>query len=282
MRNWFITFNFLGILCFSTAIGAAQEQAPLAAKDVKLTSGYPWKKNIVTTCFWVGEGTCGYNSTTNYKSAWDSRWTKNYGGTDSPKRRVDSSTHPGATLPKNFAPTLNPFYVALPYNDIKYPKLSRKYVPWWNHQAWRKEPLESQCKGRWIMIEYKGRVAFAQWEDVGPFRYDHVRYVFGDERPKIHSKAGLDVSPAVRDYLGMKGLNKVNWRFVEDHEVPYGPWVKYGEQAVLYSVIKRDDKPSPSSHSTRASIDRSASSLPSSRGVDPIEHSSKPSRSDQG
>jgi hypothetical protein len=35
---------------------------------------------------------------------------------------------------------------------------------------------------------------------------DYWQYVFGNERPKptLNKGAGLDVSPAVRDYLGLK------------------------------------------------------------------------------
>jgi hypothetical protein len=212
----------------------------LTLSDVTFTSDYPWKRNIVTTYFWIGQGSSGYNSMTNYKSAWDGSWTSNYGGVDCPKARFVGSGFYNVSLPETFAPTLNPYYVALPYNDIKYPQTSKKYVPWWDHEKWKKNRWVSQCKGRWIAIEYKGRVCYAQWEDVGPFRYDHASYVFGNDRPRIHSKAGLDVSPAVRDYLGLTGLNKTNWRFVEESEVPYGPWIKYAEQAIVYSVIKSE------------------------------------------
>ncbi len=219
---------------------ATPGQYAMRVQDVEIRSDYPWKKDIVTTYFWIGQGSSGYNSMTNYKSAWDGSWTKNYGGEDCPENRSTGKYIGTVSLPETFAPTLNPFYVALPYNDIKYPKISKKYVPWWNHDEWRKQPYRSQCKGRWLMIEHNGKVCFAQWEDVGPFRYDHAKYIFGDERPKIHSKAGLDVSPAVRDYLGLTGLDKTNWRFVEADEVPYGPWIKYAEQAIVYSVIKRE------------------------------------------
>ena len=228
--------------CCFLALAAAEEVATegsaMKLADVELHSDFPWKKDIVTTYFWIGQGSSGYNSMTNYKSAWDGSWTKNYGGEDCPKKRLSGQYMGAITLPETFAPTLNPFYIALPYNDIKYPQMSKKYVPWWDHEAWKKAPYSSQCKGRWVMIEYEGKVCFAQWEDVGPFRYDHAAYIFGNERPQIHSKAGLDVSPAVRDYLGLTGLNKTNWRFVEEDEVPYGPWIKYAEQAILYSAIK--------------------------------------------
>ena len=64
----------------------------------------------------------------------------------------------------------------------------------------------------------QGRSCFAQWEDVGPLRYDHAEYVFGDERPigLGDDHAGLDVSPAVAQYLGITGKNRItSWRFVD-------------------------------------------------------------------
>jgi hypothetical protein len=80
--------------------------------------------------------------------------------------------------------------------------------------------------------------AHAQIEDAGPYVYDDEAYVFGsnDARPASQqaSNAGLDVSPAVRDYLRFGGTdaedqlnndeNKVNWRFVNADQVPAGPW----------------------------------------------------------
>lgn len=229
------TFFFLA--AFQILILKASADKPLTLADVALQSDYPWKKNIVTTCFWVGQGATSYDDMTNYKSAWDSAWTKNFGGVDYPTSRV-SDKGGSISLPKKFAPTLNPFYIALPFNDVKCPKLAKKYVPWWSFEKWKRSPYQSQCKGRWVMIEYRKKVAFAQWEDVGPFRHDHANYVFGEDRPTIYSNAGLDVSPAIHDYLGLNGLNKTNWRFVEANEVPYGPWIKYGEQAIVYSAIK--------------------------------------------
>ena len=42
--------------------------------------------------------------------------------------------------------------------------------------------------------------------------------------------AGIDISPAVRDYLGITGGTAiVHWRFVEFYRIPRGPWSKYGD-----------------------------------------------------
>jgi len=237
------------ITLVSTLLGARLAVADDAAAcrhltvaDVQLQSSYPLKRNIITTCFWVGQGTTGYDDTTNYSSAWDEQWTHSFGGVDSPTLRMNTNSSGTFSLPKKFAPTRNPFYVALPFNDIKFPKLAEKYVPWWNQKAHNSDPYKSQCHGHWLMIQYQGRVCFAQWEDVGPFRYDHASYVFGNDRPDTYTKAGLDVSPAVKDYLGLSGLDKTTWRFVENDEVPYGPWIEYSEQAILYSAIKAEPR----------------------------------------
>jgi len=86
--------------------------------------------------------------------------------------------------------------------------------------------LESVCKNRWIKITKGSKVAYAQWEDVGPFEEDDFNYVFGNSllKNKINNNAGLDVSPAVRDYLNLQDIDSVNWQFVNFSDVPEGPW----------------------------------------------------------
>jgi hypothetical protein len=97
----------------------------------------------------------------------------------------------------------------------------------------RPEPGKTVLKGRWIQIHRNGRSCYAQWEDCGPWVTDDWEYVFGNKPPKTkqNGAAGLDISPSVRDYLGLKSGQKVHWRFVEDGQVPYGPWKKYGQPA---------------------------------------------------
>jgi hypothetical protein len=104
-----------------------------------------------------------------------------------------------------------------------------KVIPWFK-EAFEKEG-KSVLKGRWIAIRFKDKVAYAQWEDCGPFRTDHHQYVFGNERPKpnLNKGAGLDVSPAVRDYLGMKSSDVTDWKFVDFEDVPNGPWATHGD-----------------------------------------------------
>jgi hypothetical protein len=188
---------------------------------------FPWKTNIVTTVFWIGEQPGGNNLVPNHTSAWDKQWTKSYGGFDDP-----NPAHRRNYVPKKFLPQQNPFYCALPYNDKAHtghrPEAAR-VVPWF--QEAYQGPAVSTCKGRWIAIRKGNRIAYAQWEDAGPFRTDHWQYVFGNERPKpnLNQGAGLDVSPAVRDYLGLKQTDVSDWRFVDFTDVPRGPWATLGE-----------------------------------------------------
>ena len=197
---------------------------------------YPWKNDIVTTVFWIGEGTTARNPTPNRASSWDPNWLGNYGGVDRPDRR-------NGYLPVTFVPGQNPFYCALPYNDVTHgtTKPEASFVIPWFRQAFQ-QAGHSVCKGRWLAIRRGNRVCYAQWEDCGPFRTDHWQYVFGKERPKpnLNKGAGLDVSPAVRDFLGMNATMDVcDWKFVDFSEVPTGPWAKYGENNTFVLSARR-------------------------------------------
>src|SRR5260370_2484440 len=46
--------------------------------------GYPWKQQIVTTVFWIGEKPSENNPVPNRVSSWDKEWSKSYGGFDAP------------------------------------------------------------------------------------------------------------------------------------------------------------------------------------------------------
>jgi hypothetical protein len=188
---------------------------------------YPWHSQIVTTVFWIGETSSANNPVPNHSSAWDANWARNFGGSDAPS--------PGARrgfIPARFVPRQNPFYIALPYNDVSggktKPEASR-VVPWFTESFVRGG--QSVLKGRWIAIRSGNRICYAQWEDVGPFRSDHYTYVFGTDRPRpnLNRGAGLDVSPAVRDYLKLNDTDATDWRFVDFEEVQPGPWTLYGD-----------------------------------------------------
>ena len=199
-------------------------------RDVALSSGpgrYPWKLGIATTIFWIGERPSGNNPVPNDRSSWDKNWYYSYGGYDSPDPIARRNF-----IPLSFIPRQNPFYVALPYNDVEggHTKPEASQVIPWFRQAFVRDG-ESVLKSRWIEIHHGNRACYAQWEDCGPFRTDHWQYVFGNERPRpnLNRGAGLDVSPAVRDYLGLGNIDYCDWRFVEFREVPSGPWAMYGD-----------------------------------------------------
>lgn len=199
-------------------------------------SQYPWRTAIVTTTFWIGERPTENNPVPNYKSCWDTKWAKNYGGADPPKRADRRSTF----IPRDFIPRQNPFYVALPYNDMTskgHKPEAEQVIPWFQKEF--QSPTRSVCKGRWLAIRRGDRVCYAQWEDAGPFRTDHAGYVFGNERPlpNLNKGAGLDVSPAVRDFLGMDDTDVTDWKFVEFADVPAGPWGIFGDNNTF--VINR-------------------------------------------
>jgi hypothetical protein len=225
-----------------------------SSKKARVT--YPWKTGIITTMFWIGEGSTPVSSTTNEKSSWDEEWLPKNSGSDSPYNRNSYASG-------NHASTLNPFYVALPFNDLAFPDKARRWLP----AGWYRRPKDgkqvSACKDRWVEIKnQRGDYCYAQWEDVGPLRYDHAEYVFGNERPigLNDNHAGLDVSPAVAKYLGIDGTNRItSWRFVDDEDVVPGQWLRLDEQAVLYTAL----------HQLKSS--RASSDLPIQRATQPID-----------
>lgn len=213
-------------------------RAPEVAKIVveeprgKFRDRFHWHRDVVATVFWVGELPSQNNPVPNVASAWDVNWQTNFGGYDDPNRR-------NGYMPADFTPQLNPFYVALPYNDVIKGGVHRpeasEAIPWF-WEAYQGDGI-SVCKGRWVAVHHKGKVCFSQWEDVGPFVVDHWQYVFGKEAPRANRNqaAGIDLSPAVRDYLGLKSGERVEWRFAEEAEVPKGPWRNWQSKRSLPS-----------------------------------------------
>lgn len=189
---------------------------------------HPWKTKIVATVFWVGEQPGPKNPVSNSASSWDHAWIFNFGGYDdpSPERRTEDFR------PASFIPRQNPFYVALPYNDCIDNRTTKteasKVIPWFK-KTFQKHG-KSVCQNRWIAIRYGGRTCYAQWSDCGPFLTTDAKYVFGEARPATGGNhgAGIDLAPAVRDYLGFASGQTCDWRFVELDEVPDGPWKLYG------------------------------------------------------
>lgn len=196
---------------------------------------YPWKTHVTCTIFWIGEQPAARNPTPNCKSSWDQNWSSNFGGYDDPDpaNRVANHTT-GEFRPKGFLPKLNPFYVALPYNDVqcagRHKPEAARVIPWFSRTS--PEPGKTVCKGRWVQIYNGSRSCYGQWEDCGPWVTDDWEFVFGSKPPKTteNGAAGIDLSPSIRDYLGLSSGQKVHWRFVEAGQVPYGPWKKYGQE----------------------------------------------------
>lgn len=218
----------------------ARVQAPAAPSRIL----YPWKLHVTCTIFWIGEEPTARNPTPNNKSSWDQKWSANFGGYDDPEPSNRHANHTtGEFRPKGFVPKLNPFYIALPYNDvigssIHKPEASR-VIPWFRRV--NPQPGDTVCKGRWVQIYNGSRSCYAQWEDCGPWTTDDWEYVFGTKpQPKTvqNGAAGIDLSPSIRDYLGLRSGQKVHWRFVEAGQVPYGPWKKYGQDSPVTSDPK--------------------------------------------
>ena len=177
-----------------------------------------WKKAIATV-FWAGEGATSDNGyIQNAESAWDEGWAAHFGGVDDPDKRCGSK-------PCTFTPKENPFYIALPYNDLDDngdKKSDATRIPWSDPGA-----EKSVLKNRWVEVSVAGKSCFGQWQDVGPFYEDDIAYVFGAApAPKntYGEKAGIDLSPAMRDCLGVGDSSEVLWKHVEAKDVPAGPW----------------------------------------------------------
>lgn len=196
---------------YKKALTASQSGNPDANLQSSALNGdgsstYLLHRNISTTYFWAGEDAGADNGDiSNHSSCWDESW--------------DSHC-------KNE----NPYYFALPYNDFDdngHRKAEAlKIIPWVNSKNWAGD--ESLCKNQWIKITHDGKVAYAQWEDAGPFGEDDAAYVFGTAGPKskTNDHAGLDVSPAIKNYLGLDDVDKTDWQFIDAKDIPAGPWSK--------------------------------------------------------
>ena len=114
-------------------------------------SRYPWKTNIVTTVFWVGEQAGGNNPVPNVKSSWDANWSYNYGGFDNPEASARRNY-----IPVSFVPKQNPFYCALPYNDVTHGQFKPEaalVIPWFRQSlhAARGNPFASRIGSPFAM-----------------------------------------------------------------------------------------------------------------------------------
>jgi hypothetical protein len=192
----------------------------LVAKASPSRSVNPEFKSAMTTLFWVGERSNAENNfIPNHESYWDTDWQTSYGGVDDPEHR-------NGYWPAGFRPKENPFYVALPYGEFTEAdclKTSASRIPWYRFG------LSPLLKNRWVQIGWSARSCFAQLQDVGPCGEDDFEFVFGNAALPSNAfgaKAGLDVSPGVRRYLGMNHNNLTYWRFADESDVLEGPWME--------------------------------------------------------
>jgi hypothetical protein len=205
---------------------------------------YPLHTDIVATTFWVGEifdpkaadGSQVY-------STYDSDWQAHYGGCDGVvvkgRCQTERRTSANGFFPTRMTPKENPFYLDVPYDDLNDKtgfRLRCSVVPWASDPGYAGHCADtsfSYMKNRWVQLTGPdGRTCYGQIEDAGPGQYHDARYVFGrsNARPANHryGGAGADVSPALNGCLGFGELNgdsdRISWRFVDEADVPDGPW----------------------------------------------------------
>ncbi|EDY17465.1 hypothetical protein CfE428DRAFT_4982 [Chthoniobacter flavus Ellin428] len=247
-----------------------QVATPQKPRDGFVSAKFPWKTNVVSTVFWIGSAEKGEDD--HGASAWDPKWKMHYGGFDDPDPQKRHHF-----IPVGFIPRQNPFYIALPYNDVAegVTKPEAKVVIPWFQDAFVEEG-KSVCRDRWLAIRNSaGKVCYAQWSDCGPFGSDQWQYVFGNEKPKpnLNSGAGLNVSPAVREYLQLQGTDVVDWKFMETKDVPNGPWALFGDN----NPLARPGAPHSASEAPPAGNLPSPDAAPPQPGSD-VDSAAKPAK----
>lgn len=205
---------------------------------------YPLHTDIVSTTFWVGEiFDPNASDGSQVISTYDSQWLAHYGGCDGVVVKGDcqTETRTSATgyFPTPMTPQENPFYLDVPFDDVNDDAAFAErgsVIPWANDPGYaghEQDQSFSYMKNRWVEITKGTATCYAQIEDAGPGQYHDAAYVFGDndQRPQNtkYNNAGMDVSPAVNGCLGFSDVDgdkdQVSWRFVDDVDVPPGPWL---------------------------------------------------------
>jgi hypothetical protein len=223
-----------------TPIGPSNLDAPPAEPR-----RYPVHTGIVATTFWVGEiFDANAEDGSQMLSTYDSEWFANYGGCDGDATSGSCETEPRTAandfFPLSMTPRLNPFYLDLPFDDVNdSAAFARRgaVVPWAGDPEYLGQAANSDVSfmlNRWVKISKGDRVCFGQIADAGPGQYNDAEYVFGadDARPlnREFNGAGMDVSPALNGCLGFSELNgeddRVSWQFVDEGDVPSGPWLR--------------------------------------------------------
>lgn len=224
--------------------GATSPAPPAKARPGRpRPNRYPWHTDIPSTTFWVGEVfDPNASDGSQVLSTYNGSWLRDYGGCDGrvvgKDCRTERRTAANGYFPTAMTPKENPFYLDLPFDDVNDPvglRTRADVIPWAREARFAsrlRNPGASLMKNRWVELRKGGRTCFGQIEDAGPGQYHDARYVFGDDdaRPanRRYGGAGLDVSPALNGCLGYAELDgdtdRVSWRFVDDRDVPAGPW----------------------------------------------------------
>ena len=87
---------------------------------------YPWKRNIVTTLFWIGEPPHGNNLVPNHTSAWDKQWARSYGGFDDPNPANRRSCLPVKFTPWSILGENNTFVINARRENVQITERSRR------------------------------------------------------------------------------------------------------------------------------------------------------------
>lgn len=232
---------FLAVLVPGIAGCAPDAEFPLRAAHED-DARYPWHTGVVATTFWIGEifdpeAEDGSQETSTYDSEWLA-----YNGCDGIRVEgvceADARSGENGYAPRGTVPKENPFYLDLPYDDVNNAVAFAEraaVIPWAAEPEYagrETDPSFSYMKNRWVRIQKGDRECYGQIEDAGPGQYQDKEYVFGDtdRRPanKNFNGAGMDVSPALNGCLGFAEVNgendRVDWQFVDEREVPPGPW----------------------------------------------------------
>lgn len=235
------------------------------------STNYPWHINIRATTFWVGEiFNERVSDGSQVCSTYDKDWAYDYSNINTYKIPETSIACPGSIaggcdgvwehnngiktcstelrskdndyFPTKIIPKENPFYVALPYDDVNDEKgfdERCKNIPWaFDHEysGHCTDPHFSYLKNRWVeIIGPHNATCFGQIEDAGPSHdelYHDASYVFGNTNAQpvqqYFNNAGLDMSPALTSCVGFADIDgegeRVKWRFVQNKDVLDGPW----------------------------------------------------------
>ena len=193
------------------------------------SSRYPWKTDIVTTVFWIGEHADREQSRSE---------SQEFLGLATGRAITAVTTapipHGGTTTSRSISSRGRiRFTVALPYNDVTHGQFKPEARDW----SFRGFDRHSCSRG----IRFAKIAGSRSAEAIGSATRNGkivgrsaptISNTFSRtnaRRPNLNHGAGLDVSPAVRDYLGLRTDVLTDWQFVEVRDVPPGPWRNYGD-----------------------------------------------------